>query len=51
MHVPLTEEEQEKLDYLLGAFGEGAMRAPRLSILYRVGLVAVTVAMVLLPCN
>ena len=49
MHVPLTEEEQEKLDYLLGAFGTDAMRAPRLSPLYAIGLVAVSFVMVLLP--
>jgi len=49
MHVPLTEEEQEKLDYVLGAFNDGAMRAPRLSLLYRLGLLAVALAMVLLP--
>ena len=49
MHVPLTAEEQEKLDYLLGAFGDGSMRAPRVSFLYGLGLVAVAVVMVLLP--
>ena len=41
MHVPLTAEEQEKLDYLLGAFGSGTMRPPRVSIFYGLGLVAV----------
>ena len=49
MHSPLTEEEQEKLDYLLGAFGSGVMKAPKLSVLYRVGLLAVAGVMVLLP--
>jgi hypothetical protein len=49
MHVPLTAEEQEKLDYLLGAFDEGSMRAPRVNFLYGLGLVAVAAAMVLLP--
>lgn len=49
MHVPLTAEEQEKLDYLLGAFGAGSMRAPRINFLYGIGLVAVAMMMVLLP--
>ena len=49
MHVPLTEEEQEKLDYLLGAFGSAAMRPPRMSLFYGLGLVAVTLIMILLP--
>ena len=49
MHVPLTEEEQEKLDYLLGAFGAGSMRAPRVPLLYGLGLLAVTAMMILLP--
>lgn len=37
------------MEYLLGAFGADAMGAPKLSILYRLGLVAVTAIMVLLP--
>ena len=49
VHVPLTAEQQEKLDYLLGSFGSQEMRPPRLSFFYRIGLLAVAVIMVLLP--